>query len=125
MVIEFFDKLEDKTRQHLSGRPFFYAFLSGLGTVLFFRGVWMIFDGFPIFYEKDWSGWLTLLVSLLIMLSIGTFIHHFLGFDSFISGKLKRKKFYEKTEEELLADDIVLIKKDLAEIKELLKTNER
>ncbi|HDQ16885.1 MAG TPA: hypothetical protein ENN31_02060 [Candidatus Vogelbacteria bacterium] len=125
MIIKYFDHLEDKIRHHLSNRPLFYAFLSGLGVVLFFRGVWMIFDGFPIFYEKDWSGWLTLLLSILIMLSIGTFVQYFLGQEPFISGRFRRKKFYEKTEEELLIDELALIKKDLTEIKELLKIDEK
>ncbi|MBU2082030.1 hypothetical protein KKH14_01235, partial [Patescibacteria group bacterium] len=52
MFFRFFDKLEDKVRSRLSRRPILYAFLSGIGTVLFFRGVWMIADEFSFMTGK-------------------------------------------------------------------------
>jgi hypothetical protein len=37
-ILAFFDKLEDKTRAKLSRVPLLYAFLGGIGIVLFWRG---------------------------------------------------------------------------------------
>ena len=47
-VLNFFDKLEDKTRAGLSRVPFLYALLGGIGVVLFWRGVWHIADDFSL-----------------------------------------------------------------------------
>ena len=43
-IVKFFDKLEDKTRAMLSRMPILYAFVGGIGVVLFWRGVWHTTD---------------------------------------------------------------------------------
>ena len=39
-ILHFFDKLEDQIRGRLSKYPIVYAFIGGVGIVLFWRGVW-------------------------------------------------------------------------------------
>ena len=52
-IIHFFDKLEDKTRGTLSHYPFLYAFLGGIGVVLFWRGVWHTNDFILLCHLKN------------------------------------------------------------------------
>ncbi len=111
MFFRFFDKLEDKIREYLSRRPILYAFLAGVGTVFFFRGVWMIADKFYFL-----TGPVTLVISLVILLATGTLVFHFVG-DSVITSGIKReKKLIDKTEAEVRAETATL-----EEIKTLLK----
>ena len=103
MFFRFFDKLEDKARSRLSKNPILYAFLSGIGTVLFFRGVWMIADSFDFM-----TGLVTLIVSLIILLTTGVFVFHFVSDQIIISGLRQEKKLIEKTEEEIKMETITL-----------------
>lgn len=103
MFFRFFDKLEDKARSRLSRNPILYAFLSGIGTVLFYRGVWMIADNFGFM-----TGPVTLVVSLAILLITGVFVFHFVSDQIIISGLKKEKKLIEKTEEEIAIETITL-----------------
>ncbi len=110
MFLKFFDKLEDKVRAYLSRRPILYAFLGGVGTVLFFRGVWMIADKFDFL-----TGPITLLISLAILLVTGVFVFHFVSDQIIISGLRREKKLVDKTEAEIRAETATL-----EEIKTLL-----
>ena len=103
MFFRFFDKLEDKARSRLSKRPLLYAFLSGIGVVLFYRGVWMIADSFNFM-----TGPVTLLVSIAILLTTGVFVFHFVSDQIIISGLRKEKKLIEKTEEEVKMESVTL-----------------
>jgi len=122
----FFDNLEDKVRYKLSRRPNLYAFISGIGIVLFFRGVWMLFDASDIFYKHNWSGWLTLLVSMIILLLTGTLVSHNLDSDVVISGRLGKKKATEIKLDELQKEEVAEIrqlkelKNDITELKTAL-----
>ncbi|MDO8443490.1 MAG: hypothetical protein Q7S78_00660 [Candidatus Azambacteria bacterium] len=103
MFFRFFDKLEDNARSRLSKNPILYAFLSGVGTVLFYRGVWMIADDFGFM-----TGPVTLVISLAILLITGVFVFHFVSDQIIISGLKKEKKLIEKTEEEIGMETITL-----------------
>jgi hypothetical protein len=126
-IILFFDKLEDKIRISLSRSPNIYAFVSGVGIVLFFRGVWMITDNSKYFYGYPLDGWLTLAVSLAILLLTGTLVSHHLTNDVLISGKRGEKKLAEmkiediKKQEKIESQEINDIKRDISEIKNLLQ----
>ncbi len=99
MFLKFFDKLEDKIREYLSRRPILYAFLAGIGTVFFFRGVWMIADKFDFL-----TGPVTLLISLIILLATGTLAFHFVGDSVIMSGLKREKKLIDKTEAEVMSE---------------------
>ena len=103
MFFRFFDKLEDKARSRLSRNPLLYAFLSGVGVVLFYRGVWMIADNFSFM-----TGPVTFLISIAILFSTGVFVFHFVSDQIIISGLRQEKKLIEKTEEEIKEETITL-----------------
>ncbi len=115
-VIKFFDLLEDRVRAWLSKRPILYALVAGVGAVFFFRGIWIIAD------DADLGGWLTLFISLIILLLTGAFVSNFVNDKVIISGLKKEKKLIEKTEEEVRAEvgTLAEIKKEILEIKKEL-----
>lgn len=112
-IITFFDKLEDKIRFRLSHRPVIYATISGIGAALFFRGIWLIADQYTFM-----TGWVTLIISLVILLLTGALVGQFLNDRIIISGITKDKKLAEKTEKEIREEVDVLgnIQKELREI---------
>ena len=121
-IIQFFDKLEDKVRGKLSHAPILYAFVGGVGVVLFWRGVWHTADilqskggvlGF-IFYEP-----INLLLVIAVLLATGLFVSYFIGDTILISGLRKEKKMHEKTEKEIQEEEATLndIKKVVNELK--------
>lgn len=114
LIYNFFDKLEDKIRGKLSRYPILYAFIGGVGIVIFWRGVWHTTDFFTevIFsYQLNgsidigklpwWDGPLSLLVGSVLLLSTGLFVFDFIGTQAIISGIKGEKKLEEKTEEEI------------------------
>ena len=127
-IIRFFDRLEDYVRTRLSRRPILYAFVGGVGVVLFWRGVWMTAD------EMGISSFGSIVISLLILLLSGLFVSFFVGDAIIISGLKQDKKLIEKTEAEVDAEintfnrmektlskemiALVEIKRDLAELRE-------
>ncbi|MDI6820999.1 MAG: hypothetical protein QMD65_02345 [Patescibacteria group bacterium] len=122
-ILNFFDKLEDNVRFTLSRVPNIYAFVSGVGIVLFFRGVWMIADVSPYLYDRSYSGWLTLGISLIILLITGTLVSHHLQMNVLISGLKKERRLDEKIASEVKTElDILLdIQKRLNDIEKELK----
>ena len=97
-LLNFFDKLEDRIRGYLSKHPIVYAFVGGVGIVLFWRGVW----GFS--EEVGMSNIGALVISTIILLATGLFVSFFIG-DQFIISSLKgEKKIIEKTKDEILAE---------------------
>ncbi len=98
-VVTFFDKLEDRIRVSLSHYPIPYAFLGGVGVVLFWRGVWETADLFPWF-----SGPVSIVVGLVVLLLTGLLVSVFIG-DSIIMSSFKgEKKLAEKTETEVRSE---------------------
>lgn len=129
-VLRWFDRLEDKVRGSLSHYPITYAFIAGVGIVLFWRGVWHTADAFAFM-----TGPVSLLIAIAILLSTGLFVSFFVGDTIIIAGIKRQKKIAEKTELEIETekeelDDIRAVvlgmKKDVTEMKQLLKkeTNE-
>ncbi len=121
-IFNFFDKLEDRIRGHLSRFPILYTIIGGVAIVLFWRGVWHTADilqskggvlGF-IFYEP-----INLLLVIAVLLATGLFVSYFIGDTILISGLRKEKKMHEKTEKEIQEEEATLndIKKVVNELK--------
>ncbi len=95
-ILHFFDKLEDQIRGRLSKYPIVYAFIGGVGIVLFWRGVWGLSE------EIGMTNIQAIIISVIILLAVGLFVSFFIG-DRFIISSLKgEKKIIEKTKEEIL-----------------------
>jgi len=116
-IIKFFDKLEDKVRGRLSRHPIVYAFVGSVGIILLWRGVWLVADLFSL------SGFMSIVLGVIILLLTGLFVSFFIGEQIIISGIKKEKRTDEKTEEEIRKGEVSLrqVKKDLEEIKEEIK----
>jgi len=122
-VINYFDKLEDKTRKDLSKHPVIYALIGGVGVVLFWRGVWMMAD------EAGISSGTSIVISLITMLLTGVFVSYFVGDQVIISGLKGEKKLIDKTKDEIQKEEdilarldqhIVSVEEELKEIKETI-----
>jgi low affinity Fe/Cu permease len=136
-IFNFFDKLEDRIRGHLSRFPILYTIIGGIAIVLFWRGVWHTADilqakggvlGF-IFYEP-----VNLLLVLAVLLATGLFVSYFIGDTILISGLRKEKKIHEKTEKEIKEEEATLndikkvvkeLKNEVDEIKDAVKEDHR
>ena len=125
-IYRFFDKLEDKIRAKLSHYPILYAFLGGVGIVIFWRGVWHTADfvtevitSFQYNTTIDlgvlpwWDGPLSILIGSVLLLSTGLFVFGFIGSEVIITGLKGEKKLAEKTEEEVRIETGVI--KDIKE----------
>ena len=101
-IVKFFDKLEDKIRGALSHYPILYAFLGGVGVVLFWRGVWHTAD--------DWGigSIASLVLGSILLLLTGVFVSAFIGSILIISGLIGEKKLSEKAEEEIESEEAQL-----------------
>jgi len=93
---KFFDHLEDNERNHLSHYPIVYAFIAGVGIILFWRGVWHTADLFAFM-----TGPVSTIIGVVILLMIGMFVSFFIGDSIIIAGIKREKKIAEKTETEI------------------------
>lgn len=118
-IFNFFDKLEDHVRGHLSRFPIFYTIIGGIAIVLFWRGVWHTADilqakggflGF-LFYEP-----INLLIVLGILLATGLFVSYFIGDTILISGLKHQKKTTDKTEKDVQEEE-----KEIGQIRTAIK----
>lgn len=120
-VVKFFDKLEDRVRGFLSRRAIGYAFLTGIGIVLFWRGVWHSMDLLMQLYSSWtpgvgidlqgaiwWDGPLSFLIGAIVLLISGTFVSEFIGNEIIISGLRGEKKLTEKTETEVETESVAI-----------------
>lgn len=128
-VANYFDKLEDKVRAKLSHRSIMYAFIGGIATVLFWRGVWHTGD--ILMRKGGFLGWffyepITVVWTSIILLMTGLFISVFIGERIIISGLKNEKKATDKTEVEIDKEEdeiksirgkILQMSKDIEEIK--------
>jgi hypothetical protein len=126
-IITFFDKLEDKIRSHLSRFPIVYAFIGGIGVILFWRGIWHTADIFEVL-----NGPVSTILGTIILLLSGVFVSAFIGNRIIITGLRGEKKLAEKTETEVVSEESELkniqktvnrIEKDLSDIKKDLPKN--
>jgi len=131
-ILDFFDKLEDVIRGHLSHYPILYTIIGGVAIVLFWRGVWHTAD---ILQSKGgWLGWLfyeptNLVIVSAILLATGLFVSYFIGDTIMMSGIKREKKVTDKTEREVkdeeekikeLRTTIKDMKKEMDEIKDIV-----
>lgn len=126
-IILFFDKLEDKTRQHLSKFPILYALIGGIAIVMLWRAVWESID---ILYNIDnvFLKWFfypptQIIVSVIILLMTGLLVSNFIGYRTILSGLKKEKKVEEETEKILKEEEVTLkhVMKELNDIKKDLE----
>ncbi|MFZ2303250.1 MAG: hypothetical protein WAV98_00470 [Minisyncoccia bacterium] len=89
-IFRFFDKLEDSARAMLSKHNILYAFIGGVGIVMFWRGVWITADAIPFL-----TGPISILISVAILLVTGLFVSFFIGDAIIISGAKKEKRLDE------------------------------
>jgi len=133
-IYKFFDKVEDKNRMKLSHHPIFYAFLTGAGIIIFWRGVWHTADRIPVLQDSIVS----IIFGAALLLAIGTFVSSFIGNEIIISGIKREKtvveKIVEAEEEDIaheFADDIRIMKElkdvkaSVAELKKLLEETKK
>ncbi|MCK6462910.1 MAG: hypothetical protein L6Q29_03795 [Candidatus Pacebacteria bacterium] len=134
-TVKFFDKTEDKIRSNLSHHPIIYATIGAVGTVLLWRGVWMMADALSFWNKNPFDknmlidGIVSVGASAIILLGSGLFVSFFIGDRIILSGLNKEKKLAEKTEEEIkkevsiniaIAEKMEKMERDLEEIKEAL-----
>lgn len=135
-ILSFFDKLEDRTRSKLSHLPMLYAFLGGIGVVLFWRGVWHTTDFLTAYFlgQVEISlysivdGPLSFALGTTILLVTGVYVSAFIGNRLIITGLSGEKKLAEKTEEEIISeeDELRKIKKTLDRVEdEIVKIEEK
>lgn len=132
-IIKFFDRLEDKTRGHLSRVPIFYAVVGGITIVIFWRGVWEIADylyALGGFWAWLFDPFVSVAFSIVILLVTGLFVSFFIGDRIILSGLKHEKKVEEKTELEVREEESMLealhgkldlLGRELSEVKSLLK----
>lgn len=114
-IYDFCDHIEDKVRGKLSHTPIIYAFIGGVGIVIFWRGVWHTMDTLmkTIFATRNgavttdisdfpwWDGPLSILIGTVLLLTVGLFVTTMIGNEIIISGLKREKKIVEKTEDDL------------------------
>ncbi|TAK56842.1 hypothetical protein EPO17_03625 [Patescibacteria group bacterium] len=133
VIVNFFDKLEDRARAHLSRQPIIYAVLGGVGIVLFWRGVWHTADLIEAYLIQTQSPWAivfsgpgTFIVGMLILLMTGLMVSVFIGDQIILSGIKKEKKLVEKTETEVKGEADILseIRDEIYNIEETLSVTQ-
>jgi hypothetical protein len=123
VIINFFDRLEDKVRGKLSEYPILYAFIAGTGIILIWRGIWHTADVTPILE----NGIISLIVGTILLLITGAYVSSFIGNSIIMTGLRREKKMTEKTKDEIEKETAIEksafgdIKKTLAHIEEELQ----
>ena len=98
-IVRFFNKLENEIRKKLSYYPILYAFIGGVGIVLFWRGVWHMADDIKL------GSVLSFFIGAIILIVIGLFVTEFIGNRLIISGIIGEKKITEKEEGEIETEE--------------------
>jgi hypothetical protein len=95
-ILKAFDLFEDRVRARLSRHPLVYGVVSGIGIVMFYRGLWMVLDNYAFF-----TGPTTLLIATVILFSSGVFVSQFVSNHIILSGIKREKKMVEKVGEQI------------------------
>ncbi len=95
-ITRFFDKLEDRIRAYLSRVPILYAFVGGVGVVLFWKGVW---ETAGYVHLLDGPG--SVIMGAVILLASGLLVSVMIGDSVILSGIKREKKLSERTEHEV------------------------
>jgi hypothetical protein len=98
-IVKFFDRVEDKIRGKLSHYPIVYAFIGGIGVVLFWRGVWHIAD------EINLESGASLIIGAIILMISGIFVYEFIGTRIIASGLAGEQELTEKEEIEIETEE--------------------
>ncbi len=135
-IYQFFNKITEKIRSKLIHHPIIYAFIGGVGVIIFWRGVWhtadyvmksvTVVDTISSTSSGElpwWDGPLSIFVGSLILLMVGLFISSFIGTEIAISGLRGEKRVTEKTEKEveLEVEESSEIKQEIHEIDSRIK----
>jgi len=102
-ILKFFDVLEDRVRARLSRHPLIYGVVSGVGIVMFYRGLWMVLDDYAFF-----NGWMTLIIATVLLMLSGVFVSQFVGNHIILSGIKKEKKMVEQVGELVTTETVSL-----------------
>lgn len=135
--MQFLVKWERAIRRRLKRHPLLYAFVAGVGVVLFWRGVWHFTDFLSLNFlavndtttSIDWASGvdsvLSLVVGGLLLLSTGLFVSEFLSGEVLIARTEKEEEITEKTEKGVeresaelphIEEEVHHIAKELADI---------
>lgn len=134
-----FNKIENRARRWLGRKPVLYAFIGGIGAVLFWRGVWHSADVVALYLFSwhggtpttdlaiPWDGLISFALGSIMLLVSGIFVSTFLGNEITISGLRGEKKLAEKTEYEVRTETgaIYEIKAEMRKIRERLEAIEK
>ena len=126
---------EKKFRAKLGRHPVIYAFVGGVGVVLFWRGVWHSVDFLALTFMShsdgvtsiDWPQGVDSLISLalgvILLLSTGLFVVQLLGGETAVSNIKKEERMVEKTEGEVKKESAELphIEEEIHEIADKLE----
>ena len=107
-IVNFFDKLEDRVRGHLSHYPVIYTIIGGIAIVLFWRGVWHTAD---ILQEQGgvigflFSPVVNMILVAIVLLMTGLFVSYFIGDTILMSGLKGEKKVADKTRKDVKEEE--------------------
>jgi hypothetical protein len=104
-------RTEEGARKFFEKVPFIHAFLAGVGVIIFWRGVWELFDQIGITPVQS------IIMGVVLLGGIGVFIQTFLGNTIIIKDVAKKEKsetkLIKEVESEVSGEEITL--KQLAE----------
>ena len=136
-VVNFFDKLEDNVRGHLSHYPVIYTIIGGIAIVLFWRGVWHTADllqGQGGVIGFLFSPVVNMIIVAIVLLMTGLFVSYFIGDTILMSGLKGEKKVADKTRKDVKEEEEKLgqlrstikdMKKEVDEIKTIVEEEHR
>ena len=132
-MVNFFDKLEDTVRGHLSHYPVIYTIIGGVAIVLFWRGVWHtadILEGQGGVVGFIFSPVVNMVIVAVVLLMTGLFVSYFIGDTILMSGIKGEKKIADRTQKDVkeeeqkigeLRSTIKEMKKEVDEIKTIVE----
>lgn len=89
-----FEQFEIKTRKKLKAHHFLFAFVGGVGVIMFWYGVWDI-------TSKIMPSWCSMIIGMLILIFLGIFIIETVGKEALVEEIEQATKNEKKTVERL------------------------